>query len=106
MAGDPQKVRRTLQFRFTVPGANPEHIVAMLRAAKPYYEVFGAGRPRLLQNVDDPSRFVQEIEYELHEFIELNRQRVASDARVQAYLQTWRSLLPDGVQIDVFREVE
>ncbi len=106
MADAPPKVRRTLQFRFTLPGANSEHIVAMLRAAKPFYEVFGAGRPRLLQNVDDPSRFVQEIEYELHEVIELNRQRVASDSRVQAYLLTWRSMLPDGVQIDVYREVE
>jgi hypothetical protein len=106
MADDPPKVRRTLQFRFTLPGANSEHIVAMLRAAKPFYEVFGGGRPRLLQNVDDPSRFVQEIEYELHEVIEINRQRVASDSRVQAYLHTWRSMLPDGVQIDVYREVE
>jgi hypothetical protein len=106
MADDPPKVRRTLQFRFTVPGANPEHIVAMLRAAKPFYEVFGAGRARLLQNVDDPARFVQEVEYDMHEFMEINRQRVASDPRVQTYLQTWRSMLPNGVQIDVYREVE
>jgi hypothetical protein len=36
MADDPPKVRRTLQFRCTVPGADAEHIVARLRAAKPF----------------------------------------------------------------------
>ena len=79
MATAPPKVRRTLQFRFTLPGANSAHIASMLKAATPFYEVFGAGRTRLLQNVDDPARFVQEIEYELPEMVEFNRQRVASD---------------------------
>ena len=64
-----------------------------------------AGRTRLLQNVDDPARFVQEIEYELPEVVEFNRQRVASDPRVQAYLQTWRSMLPGGIEIDVYQEI-
>jgi hypothetical protein len=77
----------------------------MLKAVAPFYEVFGAGRPRLLQNVDDPSRFVQEIEYELPEVFEFNRQRVASDPRVQAYLQTWRAMFPGGVDIDVFQQI-
>jgi uncharacterized protein YbaA (DUF1428 family) len=103
---DPGRVRRTLQFKFTLPGANPEHIVSMLKAAAPFYEVFGAGNARLLQNVDDPARYVHEIEYETHEVIELNRQRVASDPRVQAYLQTWRSLFPGGVEIDVYQEID
>jgi hypothetical protein len=106
MAKDPPKVRRTLQFRFTLPGANPAHILSMMKAAAPFYDVFGGARARLLQNVDDPARFVHEIEYELHEVIEINRQRVASDPRVQTYLQTWRSMLPNGVEIDVFREIE
>jgi hypothetical protein len=36
--------------------------------------------------------------------LELNRQRIAGDPRVQAYLQTWRTLLPGSVEIDVYRE--
>jgi hypothetical protein len=106
MANDVPKVRRTLQLKFTLPGANPAHLISMVKAAQPFYEVFGAGRARLLKNVDDPARFIHEIEYELHEVIELNRQRVASDPRVQAYLQSWRSLFPGGVEIDVYEEVE
>jgi hypothetical protein len=101
-----QTVRRTVQFKFTLPAANTSHFASMLKSAAPFYEAFGGRRVRLLQNVDDPSRFVHEIEYETHEFIELNRQRVASDARVQAYLQTWRSMFPGSVEIDVYQEVE
>ena len=58
-----------------------------MKAATPFFEAFGGRRVRLLQNVDDPARFIQEIEYDTPEVIELNRQRVASDPRVQAYLR-------------------
>ena len=61
---------------------------------------------RLLQNVDDPGKFVQVIEYETPESIETNRQRVASDPRLQTYLQAWRAMLPGGVEMDVFKDVE
>ena len=98
-------VRRTVQFKFTLPAASSTHLASLLRAAAPFYEAFGGRRMRLLQNVDDPARFMHEIEYETHEVIELNRQRVASDPRVQAYLQTWRSLLPGAIEIDVYQEV-
>jgi len=77
----------------------------MMQAAWPFIEAFGGKRMRLLRNVDDPARFVQEIEYETHESIELNRQRIAGDLRVQAYLQGWRSLLGGTVEIDVYQDV-
>jgi len=104
MATESQTVRRTVQFKFTLPTVNSSHLVSLLKAAAPFYEAFGGRRTRLLQNVDDPARFIHEIEYETHEVIEFNRQRVASDPRVQAYLQTWRSLLPGSVEIDVYQE--
>jgi hypothetical protein len=104
MPNDTPTVRRTLQFKFTLPGADAAHLVSMLKAAAPFYELFGGGRARLLQNVDDPARFIHEIEYEAPELIELNRQRLASDPRVQAYLATWRSLMPGSVEIDVYQE--
>jgi hypothetical protein len=105
MADSSPPVRRILQFKFTLPSANSAHIVSLLQAAAPFYEAFGGGRVRLLQNVDDPSRFVHEIEYETPEIIEINRQRVASDPRVQAYLQAWRMFVPGAVEIDVYQEV-
>ena len=36
----------------------------MIKAAAPFYQMFGNAQVRLLQNVDDPAKFVQEIEYE------------------------------------------
>jgi hypothetical protein len=104
MENEPQTVRRTVQFKFTLPTANSGHLASLLKSAAPFYEAFGGRRVRLLQNVDDPARFIHEIEYDTHEVIELNRQRVASDPRVQAYLQTWRSLLPGVVEIDVYQD--
>jgi hypothetical protein len=104
MAKKSQTVRRTLQFKFTLPAADSAQLASFVKSAAPFYQAFGGGRVRLLQNVDDPARFIHEIEYETHEVIELNRQRVAGDPRVQAYLQTWRALLPGSIEIDVYRE--
>ena len=53
------KVRRTLQLRFTLPSADSTQLVAMIKAATPFYQMFGKAEVRLLQNVDDPAKFVQ-----------------------------------------------
>jgi hypothetical protein len=99
------KVRRTLQLRFTLPTADSGRLAAMIKAAAPFYQMFGKAEVRLLQNVDDPSKFVQIIDYDADEDWELNRQRIASDPRMQVYLQTWRSMFPGALEIDVFQEV-
>jgi hypothetical protein len=101
--GDP-KIRRTLHFKFTLTGAT-EQMVAMIKSSAPLYQMFGEAKVRLMQNVDDPSRFLQEIEYEAPEALELNRQQIASDPRVQAYLQAWRAMFPGAIEIDVYREL-
>ena len=106
MANGGNKVRRILHLKFTFAGADPAPILAMVKATTPFYELFGSRHIRLLQNVDDPTRFIQVIDYETDETFELNRQRTASDPRLQAYLQAWRAVLPGGVEIDVFRELE
>ena len=97
-------VRRTLQFKFTLPTSDVSHLLSMLRAAEPFLQAWGSTRTRLLQNVDDPARFVHEIEYETPEEMELNRQRIASDPRVQAWLATWRALLQGAIEVDVYQE--
>jgi hypothetical protein len=77
----------------------------MMKTSAPFFELLGWTKVRLLQNVDDPARFMQVIEYETDEAIEMNRQRIASDPRMQAYLQAWRSMLPGGIEFDVYQEV-
>jgi hypothetical protein len=105
MNNDDPKVRRTLQLRFTLPSADPGQLISMIKAAAPFYQMFGNAEVRLLQNVDDPAKFIQVIEYEAAEDWELNRQRIASDARMQAYLQTWRTMFPGVLEMDVYQEV-
>jgi|SRR3954469_8387429 hypothetical protein len=100
------KVRRTLHLKFTAPSADPKHLMAMVQAATPFYEFLGGKQIRLLQNVDDPARFVQIIEYEADADIEMNRQQFASDSRMQAALQMWRSVVAGGVEFEVYRDVE
>ena len=105
MSNEEPKVRRTLQLRFTLPTADSTQLIAMIKAATPVYQMFGKAEVRLLQNVDDQSKFVQEIEYEADEDWELSRQRIASDPRMQVYLQTWRNMFPGAPEIDVYQEV-
>ncbi len=104
MANGDSSVRRILHFRFTLPEVTPE-MLAMMKSTAPFFEMFGKAKVRLLRNVDDPKRFIQQIEYETPESIETNRQKIASDPTVQGYLQTWRAMFPGGIEIDVFDEV-
>jgi hypothetical protein len=99
------KLRRTLHFKFTIPNADSAQIAAMVKATAPFYQMFGDMRIRLLQNVDDPAKFMQEIEYDAPGDFELNRQKVASDPRMQTYLQAWRSMFPGAVEVDVYQEM-
>ena len=105
MADGASKVVRTLHLKFTLPGADPVQLSAMMKSAKPFYEFFGTMRMRLLQNVDDPGRFIQVIDYETDEALELNRQRIAGDPRMQGFLQAWRVMVPGAVEVDVYQEV-
>ena len=106
MAKKPQKIRRTLHLRFTLPSADPSQLLAMVNASRPFYEMLGASELRLLQNVDDPGKFIQTIEYETAEEMETNRARIAGDPRMQGFLTMWRNMLPAGVEMDGFKDVE
>jgi len=106
MSDGDAKVRRTLQLRFTMPAGDWTQLATMIKAAAPFYQMFGnASQVRLLQNVDDPAKFVQLIEYESQGEWELTRQRIAGDVRMQTYLQAWRAMLPGAPEIDVYQEV-
>ncbi|MBI3433611.1 MAG: hypothetical protein HY056_00800 [Proteobacteria bacterium] len=105
MADGESRVRRTLHLRFTFPSGDRKLLAPLVKAAAPFYEMLGRSRVRLLQNVDDPSRFVQVIDYEMRETVESNRQRLASDPKLQAYLQAWRAVLPGAGDLDVFEDI-
>jgi hypothetical protein len=105
MSNEDAKVRRTLHLRFTLPTADSGQFAAMIKAAAPFYQMFGNAQVRLLHNVDDPAKFIQEIECEAEEDWELNRQKIAGDARMQVFLQTWRTMFPGALEMDVYQIV-
>ena len=92
MAKKGRKVRRTLHLRFTLPSADPTQLLALVNASKPFYEMLGGTEVRLIQNVDDPGKFIQTIEYETAEDLEINRARIAGDMRMQGILTAWRTI--------------
>jgi hypothetical protein len=105
MPNDEPPVQRTLHVKFRFPAADPAQLHALTRAAAPFYEAFGGKRVRLMQNVDDPTQFIQMIDYEMPAELELNRARIAGEPRMQAFLQSWRAVSGGAVEVDVFREV-
>jgi hypothetical protein len=102
---DQPKVKRVLQLRMRSPTQNASQLLAFLRAAIPFYQGIAGGRVRLYRNVDDPAQFVQAVEYETPESFELNRQRIATDPRLRAYLEGWRTMFPGALEIDVLEDV-
>jgi len=99
------KVTRTLHLKFTLPTADPTQVIAFIKATAPYYGLFGGHQVRLLQNVDCPSQFIQILDYDVYESLETSRQQLASDPRLQAFLQSWRQMFPGTVEVDVFHDV-
>jgi hypothetical protein len=105
MSEEEPKVWRTLHLKFTLPGADSETVASLMRSGASFFQMFGKAHFRLLQNADDPTKFIQVIEYETPEALELNRQSLASDMRFQAYMQAWRAMLPGALEVDVYQEV-
>jgi hypothetical protein len=59
----------------------------------------------LLEDVADPSRFIEIVEYETEDAYERDRPRVESDEQMQVYLRRWRSLLSGPVELETYKEV-
>lgn len=99
------KVTRTMHLKFTLPTADPAQLQAVVKATAPYYGMFGGRQVRLLQNVDNPGQFIQVLDYDVDQSLENSRQQIASDPRLQVFLQSWRQMFPGSVEVCVFREI-
>ena len=58
MTNGEAKIRRTLHFKFTLTGAS-DQMISMIKSSAPLYQMFGEAKVKLLQNVDDQTRFIQ-----------------------------------------------
>jgi hypothetical protein len=106
MANDPPKAKRILHVKVKTPSADATTLLTtMMKNALPLYKAFGEAHVRLLRNADDQTQFVQVIEYETDQAVELNRQKLASEPIMQNYLQAWRTLFPGAMEIDVYEDI-
>lgn len=105
MAATGGSVRRILFLKVTLPSADPAYVRSVVQATAPFYGLLGGTSTRLLRNVDDPAQFIQEIAYETPEAMEMSRQRIAGDLRIQSFLQAWRQVLGGAVQLDVYEDL-
>jgi hypothetical protein len=100
---DGRTLRRILHMKVKTT-ADATQFLSLARSAIPLYQAFGP-RVRLLRNVDDPSQFIQEVEYEADEAFELNRQQIASDPTVRSTMQAWRMMAMGAVEVDIYEDV-
>jgi len=99
-----EQLKRVLQIRMRALG-DPAQVLALIRSAAPFYRTLGGAGFRVLQNVDERSQIVIEIEYAAHASLELNRHKVASDPMVRTFLQGWRAILAGAADMDVYENV-
>lgn len=106
MANEAAKAHRILHVKLKTPSPDAAKLVAtMMQNTAPMYRAFAEVHIRLLRNVDDPTQFLQEVEYQAEQAIEQSRQKLASDPVMQNIVQAWRALFPGAVQIDVYEDV-
>jgi hypothetical protein len=104
MAGEQETLHRVLQMKIRALG-EPAQVIALIQSTAPFYRALGGTQVRFLQNVDDPSQFVIEVEYEANAALELNRQKISSDPMVRSFLQGWKTLLAGAAEMDVYQDV-
>jgi hypothetical protein len=101
---EPTSVTRFLHVKFRAPAADTAQLLPLMKAALPMLAALGA-RVRLMRNADDPSQFVQIIEYQMDPGLEASRQKVASDPMIRNYTQAWRAVFPGPMELDVYEDV-
>jgi hypothetical protein len=100
------KANRILHIGVRTPSPDAAKLLAsMMKNTAPLYKTFGDVRIRMLRNVDDQTQFLQVIEYQADQALELNRQKLASDPVTQNFVQAWRLLFPGAIKIDVYEDV-
>jgi hypothetical protein len=104
MSTDAVKANRILYIKIRMPSSDATTVLASMMKV-PMYAALGDVQMRLLRNVDDPAQFLQIIEYQADQALELNRHNVANNPTMHNYVQSWRTFFPGGVEIDVYEDV-
>jgi len=94
-----------LHLRLTVKPGRRDDFLAFLKEAIPYYESPGGIEIKLVQDFDNPHRFVEVVHYRDEAAYFADQHRVDADARMREYIEKWRSFLVEPPASEVYRDV-
>ena len=93
-----------LRIRVHPGGEGRDALLTFLRDAVPFYESPGGIRVRLIEDHDDPDRFIEIVEYNTERAYLDDQHRVEHDPEMKGYLARWRGLLAEPPCVEVYRE--
>jgi len=96
--------RTDLHLGIRVTEEKRTEFMAFLRQARELYERPGGIRVRLLRHKSDPQRYIEIMEYTGDAF-EADQVRVEQDPEMIAALKTWRTLLAEKPQVDIWEDI-
>src|SRR6188508_1680273 len=106
MAEQSAKLKRTLLLRLKAPTPDAAKVLgSMMQNTAAMYQTFGDAKVRLLRNADDPTQFLQIIEFQSDQAVERSRQKMASAPTMQHVLQAWRAMFPGAADAEVYEDV-
>ena len=95
-----------LHLRIQVKQECQADFYVFLGEAIPFYERPGGIRVRLLQDVSEPTRYIELVEYADEATYQKDQERVEHDEQMKAYLGRWRNLLEFPPLAEVYRRTE
>ena len=97
--------RIQLHLRIRASKARRQSLLAFLREAIPAYKAPGGIGVRLLEDLRDPERFIEVIDYSSPAAFETDQVRVETDATMIALLDRWRRRLDGPVEIETYKDI-
>lgn len=91
-----------LHLRVRVTPGRRGDFLKFLREVIPFYEAPGGIRMRVLQDRENPDRFIEIVEYKDSATYRRDQERVASDPEMRQTLDTWREFLAEPPTIETY----
>lgn len=94
-----------LHLRLRVAPERRSHLVGFLREAVTYYEAPGGMRVRLLQRREDPTEFLEIVEYDSVAGYTADQTRVEHDPAMRELLDRWREILAEPAVVETYDDI-
>ncbi len=97
--------KRFLHLRIFIPLAKQPEFLTFLKKAKPFYEKPGGISVQLYQEINNPEKFIEVIEYDSQEIFNEDQLRVENDNEMKVYLEQWRTILSESIEVEYYNNI-